>query len=673
MKFSVLVIFLLSSQSAASVLEEVVVTATRFDQQTQSLTTNIAAIDNVQLERANHTHPNEVFQRVAGVWISRGNGQESLTSIRSPVLTGAGACGAFLKAQDGIPLQASGFCNVNELFGAQSETATRIEVIKGPGSALHGSNAMHGLINIITPSISANGDSRVHFEGGPHDYYRLKINHQQDFWRLDMSTTNDAGYKNDSGFNQQKATFKLAGNLGSFDTITAISITNLDQETAGFIQGPLAYKSAQRKRDNPNPEAFRDATTFRVHSRLNRQLASGSVLILTPYFRRIEMDFLQHFLPGQALEENGHTSFGLQTFWRNVNGEVMGFDLEQTSGYLRESQVKPTIGSSFLVATIPQGRHYDYRVDATSVAAFVHKNHELSPRTNLVLGARYEIISYDYHNKMRSGRTREDGTACGFGGCRFSRPIDRTDSFINFSPKVGITYHLSEKHQLYTRLAQGFRAPQTTELYRLQSGQSIAQIDSEALVSLELGVRGDNNFFSYDLSTYTMRKNNVIFRNTERINVDNGKTRHAGIELSLSNSFSKQVSAGLNFSLANHEYANNPTLVTSSIKSNEIDTAPRLAGSANLNWHIHENLNVEIEWVHVGKYYTDPQNTAKYEGHDLLNLRANLAMSFRWSLTARLINLTDRDYAERADFSFGNHRYFVGDPRSLYIGLRVSL
>ena len=107
MRFSVFVLLLLSIESGGSVLEEIVVTATQFNQQTGSLATNIATIDDNQLERVNHTHPNEVFQRIAGVWISRGNGQESLTAIRSPVLTGAGACGAFLMTQDEIPLHAS--------------------------------------------------------------------------------------------------------------------------------------------------------------------------------------------------------------------------------------------------------------------------------------------------------------------------------------------------------------------------------------------------------------------------------------------------------------------------------------------------------------------------------------------------------------------------------------
>ena len=49
------------------------------------------------------------------------------------------------------------------------------------------------------------------------------------------------------------------------------------------------------------------------------------------------------------------------------------------------------------------------------------------------LGARLEYVGYDYENNMLSGRTRDDGTPCGFGGCRFNRPHDRRDSFTNYS------------------------------------------------------------------------------------------------------------------------------------------------------------------------------------------------------------------------------------------------
>ena len=80
--------------------------------------------------------------------IQRGSGQESLTALRSPVLTGAGACGAVLVLEDGIPIRPVGTCNVNDLFEVNVEQAAAVEVLRGPGSVLYGSSAVHGIINV---------------------------------------------------------------------------------------------------------------------------------------------------------------------------------------------------------------------------------------------------------------------------------------------------------------------------------------------------------------------------------------------------------------------------------------------------------------------------------------------------------------------------------------------
>ena len=104
----------------------------------------------------------------------------------------------------------------------------------------------------------------------------------------------------------------------------------------------------------------------------------------------------------------------------------------------------------------------------------------------LTFGGRYESVTYDYDNKLLDGRTKDDGTACGFGGCRFSRPSDREDTFRNFSPKISFSQFLNDTTQWYLQLSRGFRAPQATELYRLQNTQVVSDIDSEELDSLEI-------------------------------------------------------------------------------------------------------------------------------------------------------------------------------------------
>ena len=661
----------LQATASRSWLDEVVVTAVKEPKAVKEVAATISRLGSDELATISHTHINEALQRVSGAWISRGNGQEHLTAIRSPVLTGAGSCGAFLMMQDGISLRAPGFCNVNELFESVSEMATRLEVQKGPGSDIYGSNALHGAVNVVTPEPVA-GLRRLKFEAGPQDYYRTSLTGSTESLRLDLSGTTDGGYKDESGFDQQKLLLKHTTLIGKKDITTSLSYTNLNQETAGFILGDKVYAETGEKRDNPNPEAYRDARSLRLASSIRQPLVSGD-LIIRPYLRSVEMEFLQHFLPGQAIEENGHDSLGLQTLWTSNTGNWRaGLEVEYTEGYLEESQPNPTSGSPFLVGTIPQGKHYDYDIEALLAGFFVQYQQDVTDDLVLIWGLRYQSTRYDYDNRMIDGRTRDDGTACGFGGCRFNRPADREDTFNDWSPRLGFLYMLSDDHQMYGSISRGFRAPQATELYRLQAGQSVTSIDSVELDALEVGFRGGNVQAGYNLSFFSMDKRNFIFRDTSRQNVDGGETRHYGLELDLDYKFNAKLSAKLAFTWAQHKYDNNPALSRTPLKGNEIDTAPTTLGSASLKWRPVEQTLFELEWVHIGSYYEDPQNEHPYEGHDLLHLRTQWFLSESTTLSARLMNLTDEDYAERADFGFGSDRYFVGTPLSLFLGLSIN-
>ena len=655
-------------QAEGNLLDEIVVTAVKQEQSIRKVASSISTLTAEDLQTISHVHITEALRRVAGVWISRGNGQEHLTAIRSPVLTGAGSCGAYLMMQDGISLRAPGFCNVNELFESSSELAERIEVLKGPGSDIYGSNALHGAINVITPAIDP-GLNRVRFEAGPYDYFRTRYSFSGESFRLDASGTTDGGYKDDSGFDQHKLLLRYQHPKAT----TTLSYTNLNQETAGFIRGEEVYKDSGSKRDNPNPEAYRDARSFRLISEIQGQLGQGEV-IWKPYLRSVGMTFLQHFLPGQAIEENGHDSIGLQSIWTNPRGNLRaGLEMEYTQAYLKETQPNAIEGSAFLEATIPPGKHYDYDVDAQLMGVFVRREFAASDQLSITAGLRFQHTRYNYDNRMVSGRSRDDGTPCGFGGCRFNRPDDREDSFNDWSPKLGLIYDISDNRQIFGSLSKGFRAPQATELYRLQNAQNVTDIEPVELSAIEIGFRGFTEKVDYTVNVYSMEKDNFIFRDTSRMNIDGGETSHRGLEVDLAYRIAQDLSARFSFTYAQHKYENNPALVNSPIRGNEIDTAPETLGTLTLNWHPTEQLQLQLEWVHVGEYFEDPQNEHRYEGHDLLHLRANYQLSTSIQISTRIMNLTDQDYAERADYSFGSDRYFVGTPASLYLGISIDL
>src|SRR6056297_1795673 len=91
-----------------------------------------AELDRDEIETIRPTHPAELFTRLPGTWITRGSGQEHLSAVRSPLLTGAGGCGALLILEDGIPIRPPGFCNVNNLFEVNLLQADGLRVLRGP-------------------------------------------------------------------------------------------------------------------------------------------------------------------------------------------------------------------------------------------------------------------------------------------------------------------------------------------------------------------------------------------------------------------------------------------------------------------------------------------------------------------------------------------------------------
>jgi outer membrane receptor protein involved in Fe transport len=654
-------------------LESIVITADRQQDMLRDVPASIFTLDNSALETVRHVHINESAVRIPGVWISRNNGQESLTAIRSPVLSGAGSCGAFQMSLDGIPLRAAGFCNVNQIFEANTEQAGSIEVIRGPGSILYGANAMHGAINIISGSITDEFSGDVGLDVGPHDYGRFQGTLSNTFgnngYRISFNGASDGGYKDDSGYGQQKLTMQHRYSGENVTITNSFHATNLNQETAGYIEGHEAYKDDDQKRINPDPAAYRDTESYRLSSQIVFD-ALGGTWQFTPYYRHVDMDFLQHFLPGLPLEENGQQSFGLQSMFSSTFGERVtwqaGLDTETTEGFLKETQSMPATGSPTLVETIPVGKHYDYEVDAVLVSPFVQTRFQVNPQHQLSLGVRYESLEYDYDNRMIDGRVKEDGTPCGLGGCRFNRPADRSDDYENASMQLGWIYDFADNQQVYVNYAQAFRAPDTAEVYRLQGAQNVADLKSEEMDNIEVGYRADLDRISYTVAAYYMDKENVIFQNSNRINISGAQTKHRGVEFNGVMPFADAWTLSVAASYARHTYEGNVNPGAVQLAGLDMDTAPRFTGSSQLNWQISEDRSLELELVHIGSYFTDEANTAKYDGHDLVNLRYQATAGDHWYYSARITNLFNTDYAERADFAFGNDRYFVGEPISLY-------
>lgn len=653
----------------ALVLDPVVITGTRIAQPASELAGNTAVLEADEITLTSHDNPAELLNRLPGVYIHSNDGQEHLTAIRSPVLTGGAGQGSFLYLEDGIPLRATGWGNVNGLFDAHFETADRIEVVRGPGSALYGSNAVHGLINVITPDPSFTVERTLSFETGGHrDKGSADVTgplSDKTAYRASVSVLEDSSFREHANVGQQKATLSVLHDDGPDRIKLLVSGQNLNQETAGFIRGFEAYRDGDLARSNPNPEAFRDAWALRASARWDRELNDSMTLSITPFARVNDMEFLRHFVPDQSLEETGHWSAGAQSaLYIDLEGGhtlVAGLDLEYTDGYLKETQARPTFGS------FPQGIHYDFEATQIVVAPYVHAEWQVTPTTRVTTGVRFDWTRYDYDNKTTSNTVG-----------RFQRPADRTDDFFNVTPKLGVVQALSDDVEIYANLARAARAPQVTDLYRLQVNQAVGDVESETLDSIEIGTRATIGPVTASLAAFYAEKDNFFFRDADGFNVTDGETSHRGIELDAFAELPLGFDLGVSGAYAVHQYEfdrpiTSPAQQTEAIRSGtDIDTAPRWTGNARLGWSLDDRARAELEYVYVDEYFVDAANINEYDGHQVLNLRARYQVTDNLEITGRIMNLGNVEFAERADFAFGSFRYFPGEPRTAYIGTSVS-
>ncbi len=673
--------------------EEVVVTATRQPITVTLAPASITRLDGHDFSAVNTKHQAELLNRVAGVYVQRGSGAESLAAIRSPVLTGAGACGAFLIAEDSLPVRPVGFCNLNEMFELNYEQADSVEVLRGPGSSLFGASAVHGVVNVITPTAKYLPDFFAGAEGGSNSFKRISLGAAHTFDRfLDPSValygiaTRAPGWRDASGVDELK--LNLLGDLtvGGGDLRLRAAGTVLNQETAGFIQGFNSYRDRAIARSNPNPESFRDASSARVSARWEREgvLGEDSRLELSGLYRRSRMDFLQHFLIGKPLEHNAQTSYMLAGALILPRGKLttrLALDVETASSELSEFQQGPaTDGTPAANAIRPAGFHYHYTVDSDTVGGTVSFDYQFSQRLRATAALRADTTNYDYDNRMIDGNTDQDGVPCTAAGCLYSRPADRSDRFDNVSPRLTLAWSPTEKHHYYLNASSGFRPPEMTELYRLQRQQTLAELDSEKLDSVELGWKW-RSFGSLSLNTsvFAMNKRNVILRDANGFNVGDGRTRHRGFEYELTlephfESWSPRFT--LAGTMARHEYAFTRAIEGGEtiVDGNDIDTAPRNVHSLSMDVPLGDTGQgvASLSLMSVGSYYLDAANTARYPGHRVTNFNLSWRFEPALRLALRVENLFDEAFADRADFAFGNYRYFPARGRAAFLSLDYS-
>lgn len=653
-------------------LDGLVVSASREAQRLTRTPASIAAVRGPEIRAAGAAHPSEIMRQVPGAWVNVTGGEGHQTAIRQPLTTNP----VYLFLEDGVPTRSTGFFNHNALYEINLPQADRIEVTKGPSTALYGSDAVGGIIDVGTRAPSATPELEASLEAGSFGWQRLLLSGSNAFGsnglRADLNVTRTDGWRDATDYERQSGTIRWDRPLGSGALRTVATFSNIDQNTAGS-----SAVSAEDYTSNPTtnytPISYRTVQAFRFSTEYAR-LTDRTLVTVTPFLRWNEMELLANWslTYDPTVYTTGHRSAGMLAKVRHDLGPlgarvIAGVDVDWSPGFREESRLTVSREGRIFTQYEEAESIYDYDVTFHAVSPYLQLEAEPVGGLRFVGGLRYDRMGFDYDSAL-------DPVDTG----RHRRPADTSVSYGHLSPKLGATWEASSALNFFANYGHGFRAPSEGQLFRQGQAVNTVGLDPVKVDSYEAGVRGRvAGHVSYSLTAYTMTKRDDIlgFTNPDGSteNVNAGETLHRGIELGLGADLVAGLRADVAWSRARHSYEDWRPNATTDLGGNEMETAPRTLTNASLSWSpaFREGSRLGVEWTRIGSYWMDPQNTHEYPGHSLFNVRANVPVMAGVSVFARLINVTGERYAESASYTTARGEEFApGMPRTLYIGLQ---
>ena len=656
-------------EAQALLIDRVVVTTSREAQRRAETPATVHAVNAAEIERLMPSHPSELMNRVPGVWVNVTGGEGHMAAIRQPMTTNP----VYLYLEDGVPTRSTGFFNHNALYEIDLPHASRVEVVKGPASALYGSDAIGGMVNVMTRSPSDAPPFSLSAEGGPAGFARILAAASTSSVLGEVNVTRTDGWRDGTAYDRQSGTIRWDRHAGPSSLRAVVTYSHIDQNTAGSSALPESDYRAQPTR-NLTPISYRQVDAARATLAWER--VRGSTLFsVTPFARWNRMEMLPNWslTYDPAISVTGHMSAGAllkvrRDFQPMQLRAIGGVDIDYSPGEHREWPVATTRTDGVFSDYTRGDIIYDYDVTFRSVSPYVQLEATPLPHVRVVAGLRYDALAYDYDNPLGELQT---------GVHR--RPASTSVSYDHISPKLGVAWAPDDALRVFASYGHGFRAPSEGQLFRQGRADSTIDLQPVRADNVEVGAGGIfGGRLSWDVALYRMRKRDDLLTftrpdgSTETVNA--GATLHRGIELGAALALPLDLRLDLTYALAKHTYDSWRPNSDTDYSGNDMETAPSRTASAGVTWspRAWPHASAGIDLQHVGPFWMDPANTTRYDGHTLVAIRAELPVTSSVTAFARITNALDTRYAELAQYTAARGSEFApGMPRALYIGARL--
>lgn len=583
-----------------------------------------------------------------------------------------------------------GVRNEGNRVNTQLTSVERVEVLKGPSSALYGGAALGATVNLIRKKPAATPEYEFMGAGGSFKDARGAFGatggiggSSNALYRFDIGSQSRDGYRHDdvrrftatpsiawrAGQNQLNIYYTF--NRDQFGGDAGLPLTNFDFDV------PVDQNVIPVPRDRNFRTPQDRATSYDHNFQLGyaRQLSDSVGFRDTVSYRYFDDEYFLSeevdFSPPTTVDRfylyfkhHRRPLMNIAELTARVRGKV-----EQNFVFGWESQRYHTY------TTLPEEDFFDatsidafnpvetqgpsdltptrQNVFTNNTNAFYAQDHlTLGPQVKLLLGGRYDVYRRTSHTDPI-----ENGDVVGEG------PIAKRDANA-FTGRVGLVYQPAPVVDLYASFANSFKPLTVAQ----PNGDSL---DPETGAQIEFGQRfhmvGDR--VQLNTSVYRLQRQNVAFRRPGGVFVQAGEVESRGFEADLMTAVTSRVRVHASYGFTDAQFNDYEESVGNNLRGNTPIFAPRNTFSAWTSFDLPHGLGFNVGGRYYGKTFADNDNVFAIDGYGVLNL----AVRYRrgpLEYAVNVNNVTDAKYfVAHQDYA----QVYPSDPINVLATVRVRL
>ena len=583
---------------------EVVVTGTRNETDVRHLSQTVSVVNRSKIDQALQPSLLPVLtEQIPGLFVtSRGvmgygvsGGAAGSISLRGL----SGGTARLMVMIDGHP-QYAGIFGHPIADAYQSFLAERVEVLRGPASVLYGSNAMGGVINIVTRKMQEDG-VKTNLRSGYGSWNTLETELTNRIRKgrfssvISGSYNRTDGHRADMGFEQYGGYAKLGYEMtDNWNLRGDVNVTHFNASYPGPVDAPLL---------DGDQRITRGMTSFAVENRYEK--TSGAVSFF--------YNWGNHWINDGYTPSAGE---GPQDDRFNSRDNMMGVSLYQSTQFFKGNRI--TLGFDW------------FRYGGHAWSEYV-SGENIGTTSELVDKHEDELAGYiDFRQDIGSWLTFNAGL----------RADHHSRIGLEWVPQAGLAFHLPHAIELKASASKGFRYPILREMYMFPPQNPDLQPESMWNYELAFSQRLMEGRLTYGVNFFYIDGKNLIQtlpnpNGSGMLNQNSGAIKNPGVEIQAAYRINRQWSVDGNYSFLHME---NPVIAAPEHK---------LYAGANFS---HGRWNVSTGVQYIEGLYTSVGENENKENFVLWNLRASFRACKWLDIWARGENLLAQEYEINAGY-----------------------